>query len=297
MISSLILQLARGIWFIEPASANSYKPVVEAILSGKNVDFKSLMPKYAMSDDDRDVRESAQKFVLLNSSSIIEEFGNINEAPKGSVAVTYLQGVVMKHDFCGSAGTKTIESLMKEADANPNISAHILHVDSPGGSADATIDLGETIKSLNKPVLAFSDGLMASAAYWIASSAKHIMASNALNEIGSIGTYTRILDWSKAMEMDGVKEIVVYATKSTEKNGDYRSAIAGDLDPMRATIDKYNEQFLSTVKRNRFGKNLNEEQTLKGQLHLTDNALKFGLIDSVGNFEQSIKKVQSFIKA
>ena len=300
MISSLILQLAKGIWFIEPASAAAYKPVVQAILTGKNVDFSGLMPKSYKDDGGDSERKPIQTFVYSTSVSgstpRTETFGELSKAPQGSIAVTPLHGVVMKEDFCGAPGTKTLSALMELADGSPNISAHILHTDSPGGSANAMFDMTEVLKRLNKPVLTFVDGMMASAAYGIGSTSKHIMASHAMNSIGSIGTYITLYDYAKAMEMEGIREITIYATKSTEKNADYRAALDGDEKPMLATVDKYNEAFLSVVRRNRFSKNLNESETLKGQLHFTPEALSSGLIDSVGSFPEAIQKVQSLLK-
>lgn len=287
MISSLILSLAKGIWFIEPSAAEGYKPVVRAILSGEKVDFSALLPR-ASSEDDGEIKNS-QKFAYINCQSGLSVAGDIKSAPRGVVCVTPLTGVVMKEDWCGAPGTKTLNAWMLEADRNENVIAHILLVDSPGGSADATLDFSESIKSMNKPVIAFVDGLMASAAYWIGSSAKHIMASNALNQIGSIGAYQRVLDFSSKMEKEGIKEHIVYATESTEKNKEIRELLDGNDAPMRAVIDQYNNAFMSSVKRNRFGKNLNESQTLKGQLHMTDKALEFGLIDSVGSFADAVQ--------
>lgn len=290
MISSLILSLAKGIWFIEPSAAEGYKPVVKAILSGQKVDFSALLPKAFEDDGDNELKKDKfQKFAFINCQSQLSVSNNINSSTQGVVAITPLSGVVMKDDWCGEPGTKTLNAWMLEADRNENVIAHILLVDSPGGSADATLDFSESIKSMNKPVITFVDGLMASAAYWIGSSAKHIMASNALNQIGSIGAYQRVLDFSGKMEKDGIKEHIVYATESTEKNKDIRELLAGNPEPMRAVIDQYNNAFMASVKRNRFGKNLNESQTLKGQLYLTDKALEFGLIDSVGSLADAVQ--------
>jgi ClpP class serine protease len=294
---SLLLQLAKGIWFIEPAYAEAYKPVVSAIMRGQKVDFSALMPNNWKNDDDDDSTElKKERFqYLVNASSpfSFSRYTKLDDAPRGSVAVTPVKGAVMKNDYCGSPGTQTLRQWMQQADEHPNISAHILYIDSPGGSADGTMDFSEAIKSLNKPVVAFSDGLMASAAYWIGSSARHIMASNTLNEIGSIGTYMTLTDWRGYDEKMGIKEIPVYATKSTEKNIEFRQAIDGNVEPLRKNlIDPFNEAFLASVTRNRRGKGLNKEMTLKGQLHLTAQALEYGLIDSVGTFNDAIVLAQ-----
>lgn len=298
MISNLILQLSRGIWAIEPNAAEAYKPIVQAILKGEST--KGLMPlievkeKYAKNQHPFFVNTINPCGSITNS--IHSTFDNIKTAPRNSVAVTPLTGVVMKNDFCGSPGTKTLAQWMQEADKSDNIIAHTLYVDSPGGSVDGTMDFSETIKTLNKPVVCFSDGLMASAAYWIGSSAKHIMASNKLNQIGSIGTYITLTDWSKHDEMNGIRDIEIYATKSTEKNIEYREALKGNEDLMKQRLDYFNEAFMSSIKRNRFGKSLNTDKTLKGQLHFSSDAIQYGLIDSIGTFEDAVNKAIQLTK-
>ena len=218
-------------------------------------------------------------------------FKDISKAPKGSIAITPLTGVIMKDNFCGAPGTDTLSSWMQEADQSSNIIGHILNINSPGGSPDGAIGFSESIKSLNKPVVTFVDGMMASTAYWCGSGAKHIMAANPINEIGSIGTYFSMQDDTQANEMAGLKDITVYATQSTEKNIDVRQAIAGNIQPLQARVDRYNDAFLGGVTRNRYGKGLNKEQTLKGQLMMTPEAIQNGLIDSMGSFQDAINKV------
>lgn len=292
MRNSLLLQICKGIWAIEPYSATKYKVVADAILRGENVEGLILQSEnYNQNDSDLEMKMKMMSFKMASDTYTHSTYKDISKAPKGSVAVTPLSGVVMKDDFCGSPGTKTLSRWMQEADQNQNIIGHILHVDSPGGGVDGTMDFSESIKSLNKPVVTYVDGMMASAAYWAGSGAKHIMAANSINEIGSIGTYFSMQDDTQANEMAGLKDITVYATKSTEKNIDTREAIKGNLMPLQARVDAFNEAFLQSVIRNRHGKALNQKETLKGQLMMSQDAISNGLIDSIGNFQDAINKV------
>ena len=304
MRNQLLYSLARGIWAMEPRMASQYRPIAEAILRGESV--LGLTPTaegYNETDSEIQMKLKMMSFAFsgdacgnASTSFAHSTFNDINKAPKGSIAVTPLKGVVMKDNFCGSPGTSTLSSWMKEADQNQNIIGHILKVSSGGGSVDGTLDFAESIKTLNKPVVTFVDGMMASAAYWAGSSAKHIMAGNALSEVGSIGTYFSFTDTTEADKMQGLNDITVYATDSTEKNIDVREAIKGNTAPLQARVDKFNEAFMSAVSRNRYGKGLDKQNTLKGQLHMTSDALKYGLIDSVGSFQDAINKVVQLTK-
>ena len=201
----------------------------------------------------------------------------------------------MKYDYCGSPGTTSMNSLLKEADASENIIAHVLLIDSPGGSADGTLQFSESIKSLNKPVYAMINGMCASAAYWIASSAKEIYASSKLDIIGSIGTYLTLLDYSDQLEADGIKVHEIYATKSTDKNADYHAALKGEYDAIRKSmIDPFNEAFTSSIKQNRSKKpGFDAGETLTGKTFMTTDAIKFGLVDGIMTIEQLINKIKS----
>jgi ClpP class serine protease len=101
-------------------------------------------------------------------------------------------------------------------------------------------------------------------------------------------------DWSKYYEKIGMTEHNVYADASTEKNIEFRQALEKNYEPLRKNIiNPFNDVFLASVKKNRYGKKLNEEQTLKGQLLITEKALKYGLIDSMGSFSDAVNLVNN----
>jgi protease-4 len=169
-------------------------------------------------------------------------------------------------------------------------------VDSPGGEADGTRNLSETIANLGKPTVAFIDGMAASAAYWIASAADKIVAALDTDEIGSIGTYVSFADFRDYYEQQGVKLHEVYATKSTNKNKEFKQALDGKYGPLRAQIDVINESFIAGVKQNRKGKmDEDEEEAFTGKLYFADVAKEKGLIDEIGSFETAIESMNDFI--
>lgn len=307
MVSSILLQLARGIWFMDPMHADAYFPVVKAMLSGQKVDFSGLIPQqpknesYAsLSQKEYEEYRQAQFCRSLNMADGAvrpDYYYGFKDAPKGSVSMVPVRGAIMKYDYCGSPGTRTIANWLLEADSNPNIIGHIIEMDSPGGSADGTGDLASVISNLDKPVVTFSHGLMCSAGYWIGSSAKEIICSNSTNLVGSIGTYMTLEDWRSALEKEGIKLHEIYATKSVNKNLEYREAISGNYDPiLKNLIDPFNESFLTAVKRNRKNANLSSE-TLTGKTYLSSDAKNVGLIDHIGNLQFAIQRVKKLSKS
>ncbi len=288
---SLLLQLSKGIFFIDPIQAQAFGPAVAALFSGKGEDIKALLPELYYSGP---LKNNLPFYSATQGGSPYE---SLDQAPRGSVSIVPVKGAIMKQDYCGSPGTKSMLSFLKAADQHSNISGHILEIDSPGGAADAWLDLSEGIKSLNKPVIAWVDGMAASAAFGIASAATEIIAANEMSQIGSIGTYISWRDYKSSDEARGIKTIEVYASRSTEKNLEFREAANGNTEPLlKNLLDPINEIFLTSVERNRFNKKLNTEKAFTGKLFLAKEAKSTGLIDSIGSFDYALSRIQKLTK-
>jgi signal peptide peptidase SppA len=297
-ISTLLLQIHKGVWAIHQDSANSFMPVVSALLQGKKQDYSVMLPSASEKDNDGPKSEYAKghnmyALSMADNTYNLSLWDNPQNAPKNSISVLPIRGAIMKYDYCGSPGTTSMSRLLKEADANQNITAHILLIDSPGGAADGTLNLSESIKSLNKPVYAFIDGMCASAAYWIASASKEIYTSGPLDMVGSIGTYLTLYDYREYLANEGIKVIEIYATKSTDKNADYKAALDNNDKLIKKNlIDPFNEAFLNGVKTNRSQKqNFNAEEVLTGKVFLSADAQKYGLTDGTMTLEALVNKI------
>ncbi|NQX00131.1 S49 family peptidase, partial [bacterium] len=108
--------------------------------------------------------------------------------------------------FFGATSSEDIGAALREAGARDDIRAVFLNIDSPGGTVAGTPELASAVAALNeaKPVYAFSSGLMASAAYWIASQARAIYATPSA-QVGSIGVVQAVVDDSGALDKAGIK--------------------------------------------------------------------------------------------
>ncbi len=106
----------------------------------------------------------------------------------------------------GATGSEEIDAALREAGGRDDIKAVFLDIDSPGGTVAGTPELAATVASINaqKPVYAFSSGLMCSAAYWIASQARAIYATPSAR-VGSIGVVQAVIDDTAALDARGIK--------------------------------------------------------------------------------------------
>lgn len=271
-------EIFRGDWFITKSFAQSYLPAIVGIIKG-NTPPHSTRTK----DDAAPALQSAQitdRAAAFTFDPYYEGAG-ASKLPAGSTAVVPITGAIMKYDYCGEAGTKSIVNTLRRLDALSNIQAIVLRIDSGGGTVSGTMELSDAIKAVEKPIYAYIDDLAASAAYWIAASCDEIWANNAQAEIGSIGVYTTIADWNAYYESEGLPIKDIYSSLSTEKNGEYREALAGNDEPMRARLDILAGSFIDHV-RNRRRIDTTAADPFKGAMYFAQEALSIGLIDAIG---------------
>ncbi|MCU7813133.1 MAG: S49 family peptidase [Candidatus Thiodiazotropha sp. (ex Notomyrtea botanica)] len=96
--------------------------------------------------------------------------------------------------FTEVSGATSIENLTNDfiqADVDNQVQRIILDIDSPGGQANGISELAAMIRNADKPVTAYVGGTGASAAYWLASAADHVVLSDTalVGSIGVVGTY------------------------------------------------------------------------------------------------------------
>lgn len=277
-----ILQAVNTPWMLLPSYAESLSLMVHKLFSGE---IKSL------ADDDEEEKPKAFSWLINSEGKII---GSLEDSEKEGIALIELQGAVMKYDYCGAVGTKSIAEKIAMANQNPGVSAIILRIDSPGGSVAGTQELADVILSSKKPVVAYADGMMCSAAMWIGSSASYRIASSKTAVIGSIGTMCSWVDWKGYYEKIGVKVHEVYATDSKKKNIQFREANGNNAKkepnytPLIETwLDPLNGVFTSAIKNAL--PNVDPD-ALTGAHYVAEEAMQKGLIDSIGNFQTAIDK-------
>ena len=297
MTFAILSALMKGIWAIDPVSAERAAPLLSNILKGEQVSFLSYKQDSIASEG-----ETAAPLKLMSVSGqqviVTRDGRRLSEAPEGSIAMIPVNGTIIKGDAC-AYGTKDYTLAIQAANNNSNIDAIILEIDSPGGMVDGTATFADAIKNSKKPVVAFiDDGMMASAAYWIGSAADVIIASHNTSQAGSIGVYTTLMDIRGAFEEQGVKIKSIYAPESTEKNGPFIEAMEKDNDKlMEQELSFIAQEFISTVKTNRAGKiNLSAGDPFKGKLFYAQEAIEVGLIDKIGSFEVAVQTARELTK-
>jgi capsid assembly protease len=208
----------------------------------------------------------------------------------GSIAVIPIYGLLMHRQMAdisgGSVGTSTnsLSAALRQVVGDPGVGAIILDIDSPGGDVDGVDELAAEIYAARKQkkIIAVSNCLCASAAYYLASQASEIVVSPS-SLTGSIGVYTMHEDDSAMHEAMGVKlELIKYGEHKAEGNnlGPLTDSARAHMQEM---VDTYGKAFERAVAR---GRGITQDDVHKkfgqGRIFDAKTAVRIGMADRVG---------------
>jgi protease-4 len=268
--------------------ASGLLPLAVKFLNGESMEF------FEGNEAELPSMYAAGNYVSASDDAFYEN------VQSNSVLIIPINGAIMKDDFCWEPGTDTMSEWLRCAMDNPNIVGVVLKINSGGGTVEGTGEFADLIKSASKPVIAYTDGCMASAAYWIGCSAKEVFASHKTVEIGSIGTAIDMYDNREALAKMGYKRVYTNADSSPDKNMDYFNALDGDATGLKVSVlNPTNDIFMGAVKENRDGKlkiitkategkTINEPLT--GKMYLAETAIEIGLIDKIGTLQDAVDR-------
>lgn len=196
--------------------------------------------------------------------------------PENSIAYHPVYGFITYSSWWRFSTRQFITDL-QAADENPNIRAHLIHIDSGGGEAFGLHEAFLAVKALKKPCYAVIESIAGSAGYYIAAAADKIYATSIFSEVGSIGIVSTLYDDTKMLEDEGYKRRTYYSNYSPLKNKVAEDALAGDGDEyVKKFLDPMALQFIEDVTSVR--PDLTQEAK-EGQIYYALRAQEAGLID------------------
>ncbi|MCG2689894.1 S49 family peptidase [Candidatus Parcubacteria bacterium] len=183
---------------------------------------------------------------------------------------------------------------INEAEKNDKIKAIILEIDSYGGWPVAAEEVGNALKSAQKPTIALIRGAGVSAGYWVATGTDIIFASKN-SDIGGIGVTMSYLDNVKQNQKEGFTYNQLSSGKFKDAGDPDRALSAEETKLFMRDINILHQNFIKTVVKNR-GLNLEKVEVLAdGSSMLGEMALRNGLIDEIGGEAEVIEYLESQI--
>ncbi len=213
-------------------------------------------------------------------------FSLFNNVELGNVALIPVEGVIMGSEGSSFGSTvvssKEIVTFIEKAESNPAIKAIVIEINSPGGSAVASDEIGQALKKATKPTVAYIREVGASGGYWIASATDHII-TNRMTITGSIGVISSYLEFSGLMEDYGVSYERLVSGERKDLGTPYRKLNEADKSLYQTKINKIHDFFVQEVSENRNLPLANVQKLATGEIYLGVEAIENGLIDELGD--------------
>ncbi len=207
------------------------------------------------------------------------------------VAVIVASGDIVPGDEApGMIGSDTLATELRDAAQDDAVKAVVLRIDSPGGSVFASEVIRREVEALRKagkPVVASMSSLAASGGYYIAMDADKIVASPA-TLTGSIGIFFMMPTFQRSLERVGVHTDGVGTTALA---GEFRlDRPLGEIsrDILQQAIDRGYQDFIGRVATARKMSVEDVDAVAQGRVWSGTDALKAGLVDQLGGYEDAI---------
>jgi len=211
-----------------------------------------------------------------------------NLEAKTKVGVVPIKNMIMD----SSDHIKHLKKFFKD----PEIKAIVLNIDSPGGTPGAAQALfGEILalkKKHTKPVVAFSENVCASAAYYIACATDAIVMQPA-TVMGSIGSYIAFPTIEGLMNQLQIKYNIIKAGSNKTAGVIFKDITPEQQAMLQSVTDDSYMQFLADVKATRPKlADKDPKQWAEGTVFTGRQGLELGLVDELGSqsvLEQVLK--------
>lgn len=267
--------LVEGYWAITDPMYDEIRAIYDAHMRGEKIDIKGVEARIG-----RPLANERRGYVVESGVAVIQMSGVIG--PKANLFM----------EISGGTSAQALRNEILAAASDPKVDSAILYADSPGGNVLGIAEGAAAWKAFaeQKPAVTFSDGTLASAAYWWGSAASKVLISGPMVNVGSIGVRTEHIDTSMADAARGVKRTII-------KAGAYKAAGDGPLDPKtleyrQAQVDYLYSLFVDTIAAHR---GVDVETVLKdmadGRVFIGQQAVDAGLVDGYASLEDLIAQM------
>jgi protease-4 len=174
--------------------------------------------------------------------------------PKQKIAHVPIKGIIMDEAY------ERFDRMMKSVEADDDVKALVIEIDSPGGSVTASDEIHNRITKFKKekpnvPVVVSMAGLAASGGYYVACPADYIFAQPT-TLTGNIGVLMPQYNVHELFEKWGIKETTVESTGAPFKNAGsmFQAENAEHRKYIQDIADKAFAQFKDVVAKGRQSK-------------------------------------------
>lgn len=195
----------------------------------------------------------------------------------------------------GATGYTGIQSMIRVA-LSEGAKGFVLDMDTPGGAVSGIVETANFLQKLSAefPVYAVANDLMASAGYWLGSTASRVFASP-LATVGSIGVTTAHIDRSAELKQKGI--VVTHISAGARKtDGSPFGPLSDEARAgIQARIDGIYAEFVSHVAKAR-GIDETAVRSTEAGVFSAAQAKSLGLVDSVATFSEVMDAMRTKVR-
>ena len=184
--------------------------------------------------------------------------------------------------------TETVRQL-KALEHNSQVKGILIRVDSPGGMTSPSHEIYEEIRRIRNggmPIIVSMGSLAASGGYYVSAPATRIVA-NPQTLTGSIGVIMEFPVLKGLMDKIGVKVEVVKSRVHKDIGSPFRDMTDQDRELLQGVVADAYDQFVSIVSTERHIPKDSVLAFADGRIMTGRQALAFGLVDTLGTFEDA----------
>ncbi len=220
----------------------------------------------------------------------------------GAIAVIPIEGTLVHKGawldtYSGETSYEGIQTQVLRAARDERVRGVVFEVDSFGGEVAGAFDTAEMIAELSaqKPTLAILTDYALSAGYLLASAARQIVLPES-GYAGSIGVIAMHVDFSRAIENDGIRVTVMSSGARKADGSPFKPLDEAVKSRWQDELDQGRELFATTVARFR-GRRLSKTAALatEADVYRGEDAVEAGLADGVIRpsvaFEEFVERV------
>lgn len=209
------------------------------------------------------------------------------------VAVVVAEGTILdgEQPVGAAVGEHTLRQLRK-ARHDEGVSAVVLRINSPGGSAFASELLRREVELLQvagKPVVASMGAMAASGGYWIGATADRILAEPT-TITGSIGVYALVPTFEDSAAALGVRLDGVRTHELAGAGNPLLPLEPALADMLEQRVVAADRQFRELVARGRDMDPADVKELAEGRIWSGQDAFERDLVDQVGGLEQAVEQ-------
>ena len=195
----------------------------------------------------------------------------------------------------GTPGADEIVELVEQADADDNVEALLLRLNTPGGQVVPSDDIRLAAEKFDGPTVAYATDVCASGGYWIASGCDELWAREG-SIVGSIGVRGSRMTASELLDKAGLEYEQFVAGEYKEAGVPFEDLDDDERVYLQGLIDDFYEQFVETVAE---GRDMDDEavRATEAKVYLGEEAAALGLVDGIGTRDDAEARLEEVLEA